>query len=312
MRKNILSNFLIFLIIFLISVSCEEMPEAKFTATKLEKDGKVYVTFFDESGNDPDDWEWTFQGGTPNTSNEQNPTIEYNKEGKYDVKLVASNKGGADEFFKNEWVTVFRFSNSMQTDAEVRLLGETIPMAANSSCLLASFNNSAYSCHVETSGKTHTGEQLGYLIYWDFYLNFDYYANFIFGISDDLVFFNITNNSISDYNYFMVNRGTEYESLEQFLIPNDGKKYGTGYYAAFDGMEVRAYSEEEYVTWKEGNSFNIPWEDNQAVNLSSDLTEDYQKSIIIDTTHPLEKENINSQLGEGSIIITESGYINFF
>ncbi len=45
-------------------------------------------------------WNWTFQGGTPSTSNIQNPVIQYNTPGTYDVKLVVSNSAGSDSLIK--------------------------------------------------------------------------------------------------------------------------------------------------------------------------------------------------------------------
>ena len=39
-------------------------------------------------------WDWTFVGGTPNSSSLQNPTITYNTSGVYDVSYQASSSGG--------------------------------------------------------------------------------------------------------------------------------------------------------------------------------------------------------------------------
>ncbi|RLD50300.1 MAG: hypothetical protein DRJ05_19790, partial [Bacteroidetes bacterium] len=48
------------------------------------------VGFTDVSTGSPVSWDWTFEGGTPETSDEQNPTIVYNSEGTYDVSLEVS------------------------------------------------------------------------------------------------------------------------------------------------------------------------------------------------------------------------------
>ncbi len=40
------------------------------------------MSYFNVTG-----WEWTFEGGTPATSTEQNPTVTYNNPGEYDVTL---------------------------------------------------------------------------------------------------------------------------------------------------------------------------------------------------------------------------------
>ena len=42
------------------------------------------------------DWEWSFPGGTPSTSDDQNPTVTYNSSGTYDVTLTITNNAGTD------------------------------------------------------------------------------------------------------------------------------------------------------------------------------------------------------------------------
>lgn len=42
-------------------------------------------------------WEWTFPGGTPETSTEQNPTVTYDNAGVYDVTLTVTNAFGDTE-----------------------------------------------------------------------------------------------------------------------------------------------------------------------------------------------------------------------
>lgn len=49
------------------------------------------VTFTDMSFNNVTSWNWIFEGGTPATSTEQNPTVTYSVAGAYDVTLEASN-----------------------------------------------------------------------------------------------------------------------------------------------------------------------------------------------------------------------------
>ncbi|MFZ4413395.1 MAG: alpha-amylase family glycosyl hydrolase [Bacteroidales bacterium] len=52
------------------------------------------VQFTDKSNGSPVSWEWTFMGGTPTTSNVQNPLITYPEEGKYQVTLKIKNIKG--------------------------------------------------------------------------------------------------------------------------------------------------------------------------------------------------------------------------
>ena len=60
-----------------------------FTADKTEIGLDETVQFTDKSGNNPTAWEWTFDGGTPSTSTDQNPVVTYNAAGSYDVQLIA-------------------------------------------------------------------------------------------------------------------------------------------------------------------------------------------------------------------------------
>lgn len=55
------------------------------------------VRYSDLSGNFPTAWEWTFEGGTPATSTDQNPVVVYNQPGRFRVTLVAKNAVGASQ-----------------------------------------------------------------------------------------------------------------------------------------------------------------------------------------------------------------------
>ena len=64
------------------------------------------ATFYNESEGSPTEWEWYFQGGTPSTSTELNPTVSYDSEGTYSVELWVKNENGEDEIEKTGYVTV--------------------------------------------------------------------------------------------------------------------------------------------------------------------------------------------------------------
>lgn len=64
------------------------------------------VHFEDTSEGSPTAWEWTFEGGTPATSDEPNPVITYNKAGSYEVKLKITKDGESDEIVKTGFVNV--------------------------------------------------------------------------------------------------------------------------------------------------------------------------------------------------------------
>jgi PKD repeat protein len=52
---------------------------------------------------------WSFEGGTPSSSTQQNPTVVYDTPGSFEVSLTATNAGGSDVETKSEYVTVGPF-----------------------------------------------------------------------------------------------------------------------------------------------------------------------------------------------------------
>src|SRR5690606_37733016 len=54
----------------------------------------------------PQHWEWTFEGGSPATSTDQNPVVTYNDTGSYTVTLVVTS--GTDHYTKQikNYITV--------------------------------------------------------------------------------------------------------------------------------------------------------------------------------------------------------------
>jgi len=83
------------------------VPEADFTADITIIPPQCGVSFTDLSTGIPFEWEWTFEGGIPATSNEQNPEeILYSTAGTYFVKLVVTNEAGTDSLTYTEYTTV--------------------------------------------------------------------------------------------------------------------------------------------------------------------------------------------------------------
>ena len=81
-------------------------PAAAFSADVRSGGAPLSVQFIDMSENKPTAWNWTFEGGTPATSNAQNPKVNYNATGTYPVKLVATNSYGSNETVKQGYITV--------------------------------------------------------------------------------------------------------------------------------------------------------------------------------------------------------------
>jgi PKD repeat protein len=81
-------------------------PVAGFTASSTTINVGQSVTFTDTSTNTPTSWSWSFEGGTPSSSTSQNPTVQYNTEGTYNVSLTATNTHGSDNENKVDYITV--------------------------------------------------------------------------------------------------------------------------------------------------------------------------------------------------------------
>jgi PKD repeat protein len=91
-------------------------PVADFTANVTTIEIGDDVEFTDLSQNDPTEWEWSFEGGYPSGSIEQNPVINYPSEGVFDVSLMATNNIGSDEVIKEEFITVLPLTYIFETD----------------------------------------------------------------------------------------------------------------------------------------------------------------------------------------------------
>jgi PKD repeat protein len=81
-------------------------PVANFEGDTLNRVVGESVNFTDLSTNTPTSWSWTFEQGTPSSSSAQNPTIQYDSVGIWDVTLQATNADGSDTEVKSNYVTV--------------------------------------------------------------------------------------------------------------------------------------------------------------------------------------------------------------
>ena len=86
--------------------SGEIPPFALFESNSIEACEGSTINFYDLSNNTPNNWEWIFPGGTPNTSNAQNPAILYTVQGTYDVQLIVENAFGKDTILKENFITI--------------------------------------------------------------------------------------------------------------------------------------------------------------------------------------------------------------
>jgi len=108
------------------------LPVVIFTASDTAICTGGTVNFTDESQNSPIQWFWTFEGGNPASSTQQNPIgVTYNSPGSYNVTLYVVNASGFTELTKTDYISVgpnvalSPLNNICDNGSEVELTGGT-------------------------------------------------------------------------------------------------------------------------------------------------------------------------------------------
>ena len=84
-----------------------QAPVSDFSSSSNTTCEGTSVNFSDESNFTPTSWNWTFEGGNPSTSTDENPdNILYENPGTYEVTLEVSNANGSDTETKTSFITV--------------------------------------------------------------------------------------------------------------------------------------------------------------------------------------------------------------
>ena len=110
-------------------VTVISLPVTAFTADITSGCSPITVNYSDLSTGNVSAWSWSFPGGTPNSSTDQNPVISYNTSGTYDVTLVATNSSGGTTVTQSSFIVVEDVPNAMFT--------------SNSNVLTTTFNNTS-------------------------------------------------------------------------------------------------------------------------------------------------------------------------
>ena len=85
----------------------DQKPVADFTTDSVIVYAGPGLNFYDQSSFQPSSWQWSFPGGTPASSSDQNPAgIIYSVPGDYEVSLAVSNSLGTDSLVKTCYLTV--------------------------------------------------------------------------------------------------------------------------------------------------------------------------------------------------------------
>ena len=106
------------------------LPVADFEASNTAIMTGNAIDFTDLS-TDAESWSWTFEGATPATSSDQNPTnITYPSVGTFDVTLIVTNDSGEDTEFKEDYISVTNTPPPPGTNFEANIteifVGQTI------------------------------------------------------------------------------------------------------------------------------------------------------------------------------------------
>ncbi len=109
---------------------CALSPIASFQSAKTDICANDCINFTDLSTNNPTNWQWSFQGGIPTSSTNQNPqNICYQISGTYNVTLIASNGIGSDSVTFTNYLTV----NPAPPTPVINQIGTTLYFSTNSS-----------------------------------------------------------------------------------------------------------------------------------------------------------------------------------
>ncbi len=79
---------------------------AGFLGNPLEMCLNGDVQFTDQTTGNPTSWSWTFEGGTPATSTDQNPVVTYQNPGEWDVALEVSDGSTTSSLSKTNYIKV--------------------------------------------------------------------------------------------------------------------------------------------------------------------------------------------------------------
>ncbi|HKL04126.1 MAG TPA: PKD domain-containing protein, partial [Cryomorphaceae bacterium] len=109
----------------------QALPLAGFNAEERLICAGQSVSFTNQSFNTPPDGVlWTFEGGTPATSTELNPTVTYSEGGFYPVELIVTNENGSDVATETDYIEVLSQQGEpgpFEEDFEVALGLEQTP-----------------------------------------------------------------------------------------------------------------------------------------------------------------------------------------
>ncbi len=108
-------------------------PIANFSIPQGTLCQNTSVQYTDQSQNTPTSWHWSFPGGNPSTSTQQNPIIQYSLPGTYAATLIAGNAAGYDTIVKSNIITIYAAptANILAGGSTNLCQGEFVVLTAN-------------------------------------------------------------------------------------------------------------------------------------------------------------------------------------
>jgi PKD repeat protein len=205
----------------LIATGVNNVPsfcETDFIQDKVQICAGESVQYDDLSFNDVNTWSWTFTGGTPATSSQQNPSIMYNTPGTYDVQLISGDGINDDTLIKTHTITVLPAtgtSNSLIEDFEgATELTDTRFIPINSG------GNSEWSIASQTGFSSSKSVTLN---------NFEGYEGEISHLTSELLDLTIVNDLILTFDYAFAKKtsGTPADKLSIKVSTDCGETWTT-------------------------------------------------------------------------------------
>jgi PKD repeat protein len=106
-------------------------PIANFNATPTSFCLGSSVQFTNSSSN-ATSYSWTFNGGTPATSTQTNPSVVYSTPGTYTVTLIANGDGGTNTLTRTNYITVYALPELIVSSNTPLCSGQDIQLTASS------------------------------------------------------------------------------------------------------------------------------------------------------------------------------------
>ncbi len=221
-----------------VVIMAEALPNVFFTSTDANGCSPIAIIYTDLSTANITSREWTFPGGTPNSSADPNPTVFYNTPGTYDVILQATNSAGSDLFIAEDYVNV---SIPVMADFGYSISGNTVDfinLASNAEQFEWNFGDG--SPGVEAVAPSHTYAQPGI------------YDVTMIASNDDCA-------SVITQEIFLGFTGTaELAALKLSLFPNplatDNRLQITATQPAIEGIELQAISGQVVLSQRFGTA----------------------------------------------------------